>query len=311
MEIDVSVVVPVYSATRSLEALRDRLATTMADTGRSFELILVDDRGNPASWPAVRALADHDDRVVGLRLGRNFGQHAATMCGIARARGRLVVTMDEDLEHPPEAIPSLLDACSAEQPLVYGVFPRRTHARFRNVTSELMRWSLKKSFPDMNESYTSFRVLHHSLAVRLADFQLNRPYIDGMLSWLTASVGTVMVAHGQRDDGRSAYTLKKLVSHATNIFVTFSNLPLRLASYAGAALSISSFLYLVVVVYERLTGQITNPGYASLMCAVLFACGIQLMILGVLGEYVGRLMSAANRRPMYSVQEDTSRSSKP
>ncbi|WNH50788.1 glycosyltransferase family 2 protein [Stenotrophomonas oahuensis] len=305
MHIDVSVVVPVYSATRTLEALLGRLALSMEAAALAFELILVDDRGNPDSWGAIRSMAQKDPRVVGLRLGRNFGQHAATMCGIGAARGAYVVTMDEDLEHPPEAIPSLLRECSPDQPLVYGVFPTRTHARFRNATSELMRWSLKKSFPDMNQAYTSFRALHHSLAKRLGDFQLNRPYIDGMLSWLTASVGTVTVAHGQRDDGRSAYTLRKLISHATNIFVTFSNLPLRLASYMGAALAASSFIYLLVVIFERLTGRITDPGYASLMCVILFACGIQLVILGVLGEYVGRLMSSANRRPMYSVQETT------
>jgi len=306
MDIDVSVVVPVYSTTRTLEGLLDRVAVTMDARGLSFELILVDDRGNPASWPVIRELAEKNPRVVGLRLGRNFGQHAATMCGIAAARGNYVVTMDEDLEHPPEAIPALLDACSPEQPLVYGVFPTRTHARFRNATSEIMRWSLKKSFPDMNQSYTSFRALHHSLAKRLGDFQLSRPYIDGMLSWLSASVGTVTVAHGQRDDGQSAYTLRKLISHATNIFVTFSNLPLRLASYVGATLAVSSFVYLLVVLVERLTGKITDPGYASLMCVILLVCGIQLVILGVLGEYIGRLMSSANRRPMYSVQESTS-----
>lgn len=305
MQPEVSVVVPVYSASNGLASLLARVDSALSEAGMSFELILVDDRGNVAAWPAIQALAAREPRVLGLRLGRNFGQHAATMCGIAQARGRYVVTMDEDLEHPPEALPRLLAACSEEQPLVYGVFPQRTHAWYRNITSELMRWSLKKSFPDLNESYTSFRVMHYGIARRLAQFQLNRPYIDGMLSWLTASVGTVTVAHGTRDDGRSAYTLRRLLSHALNIFVTFSNVPLRLASYGGLVLALIGFLYLLYVVYGRLTGRITDPGYASLMSVVLCACGIQLVILGLLGEYMGRLMGSTNRKPVYAVQSAT------
>lgn len=306
MAIDVSIVVPVYSATTSLQSLLERGAAVLDADGRSFELILIDDRGNPASWNSITRLAGQDSRVVGLRLGRNFGQHAATMCGIAYAQGEYVVTMDEDLEHPPEAVPVLLQACTEQQPLVYGVFPKRTHAWYRNITSELMRWTLKKSFPDMNEAYTSFRVMRRELARDLSNFEVSRPYIDGLLSWLTASVGTVMVTHGERDSGRSSYTLRKLFSHALNIFVTFSNMPLRLASYGGAILALISFAYLLFVVYGRLTGKITDPGYASLMSAVLFTCGIQLVILGVLGEYVGRLMGFANRKPMYAVQDSTS-----
>ncbi|HEY0332978.1 MAG TPA: glycosyltransferase [Stenotrophomonas sp.] len=305
MVVDVSVVVPVYSASSGLATLFQRVDDVLTSIGKTFELILIDDRGNAAAWPCIQALAKRDSRVLGLRLGRNFGQHAATMCGIANARGGFVVTMDEDLEHRPEELPELLSKCSEEQPLVYGVFPQRTHARYRNITSELMRWSLKKSFPDLNESYTSFRVMHHSLARRLSQFQLNRPYIDGMLSWLTASVGTVTMAHGTRDGGRSAYTLRRLLSHALNIFVTFSNVPLRMATYGGALLAGVGFVYLLYVVYGRLAGLITDPGYASLMSVVLCACGIQLIILGVLGEYLGRLMGAANRKPVYAVQSAT------
>ncbi|PNS09216.1 glycosyltransferase family 2 protein [Solilutibacter silvestris] len=303
MAIDVSIVVPVYSATVTLKELHKRVAAVMDASGKSFELILIDDRGNPASWGIITSLANEDTRVVGLRLGRNFGQHAATMCGIANARGTCIITMDEDLEHPPEAIPGLIESCNQQQPLVYGVFPKRTHAWYRNISSEIMRWSLKKSFPDMNEAYTSFRAIHKDLAQRLSEFDLSRPYIDGMLSWLTASAGTVTVAHGEREHGESSYTLRKLVSHALNIFITFSSLPLRMASYGGAALASAGFLYLLYVIYERITGNITNPGYASLMSVILFACGIQLVILGMLGEYIGRLMSVTNRRPMYVVQD--------
>ncbi len=300
---DVSIVVPVYGGAAALPELRERLAATMAAAGYRHELILVDDRGQREAWPVIRGLAERHGDVVGVRLGRNFGQHAATICGIEHARGDWIVTMDDDLEHPPEAVPALLAAGGEDVPLVYGTFARRTHAGYRNLSSELMRRTLKRAFPNLNESYSSFRAIHAPLAKQLPSFGLDKPYIDGMLSWMTSSVRGVEVAHGERRHGRSTYTLRKLLSLATNIFVTFSLLPLRVASYGGALLAFASFVYLLYVLYGRLVGSITNPGYTSLMSVVLLACGIQLLILGVLGEYIGRLMGAAYRKPVYLVEQ--------
>lgn len=303
--LDVTVVVPVYGGSSALAELCFRLDATMRSVGLDYEVILVDDRGQTEAWGVISAIATQNPRVRGLRLGRNFGQHAATICGIARARGNWTVTMDDDLEHPPESIPMLLAAGDEDHPLVYGVFEKRTHAAYRNLSSELMRRMLKRAFPDLNEDYCSFRAIHSPLAKQLDRFGLNRPYIDGMLSWLTSSTRSVNVPHEQRKHGESTYTMRKLLSHAANIFVTFSYLPLRVAAFSGAALAGISFLYLLYVIYGKLSGHITNPGYASLMSVVLFACGIQLLILGVVGEYVGRLMGATFRRPVYVVDSDT------
>jgi undecaprenyl-phosphate 4-deoxy-4-formamido-L-arabinose transferase len=305
----VSIVVPVYGGTAALPELCERVKRTMDSEGQSFEILLVDDRGQAEAWDAITRLSAQYPEVIGLRLGRNFGQHAATICGMAEARGEWIVTMDDDLEHPPESIPALLAACDEDFPLVYGTFAKRTHASYRNVTSELMRKMLKWTFPDLNEDYCSFRVVHAPLAKELARFDVNRPYIDGMLSWLTSSTRSVDVPHGERRHGDSTYTLGKLIAHASNIFVTFSALPLRLATYTGAALSGASFLSLLYVVYGKLSGNLQSPGYASLMSVVLLACGIQLLILGVLGEYIGRLMGATLRRPMYVVDRNTRRES--
>jgi len=304
--LDVSVVVPVYGGAGALPELRDRLDAAMNAANLTHELILVDDRGQHEAWPQISTLAERFPEVIGLRLSRNFGQHAATICGIEHARGEWIVTMDDDLEHPPEAIVSLLQASGPEHPLVYGIFAWRTHSGYRNLSSEVMRRTLKRAFPDLNEDYSSFRAIHAPLARRLPEFGLSKPYIDGMLSWMTSSVRTVEVAHGARTHGESTYTLRKLLSHALNIFVTFSHLPLRIASYGGAALAVASFLYMIYVVFAYLTGSVMNPGYTSLMSVILFACGIQLLILGVLGEYVGRLMGAANRKPVYLVENKVS-----
>lgn len=301
--VDVSVVVPVYNGTDALPELQRRLAATMHSLGRRHELILVDDRGRADAWPMIERLAHEHPEVVGVRLTRNFGQHAATVSGIGAARGEWIVTMDDDLEHPPEELPALLAAADADHPLVYAIFEQRTHSLFRNMTSELMRAIFKRAFPELNQDYSSFRVMHRSLAQRLADFGLHRPYIDGYLSWMTSSVATVPVRHENRRHGDSAYTLPKLLAHAVNNFVTFSHLPLRVATYTGTLLASGSFLYLLYIIYGKLSGQIPYPGYTSLISVMLFACGVQLLILGVIGEYIGRLMSAAYRRPVYIIEE--------
>lgn len=303
-QLDVSVVVPVYGGATALPELCQRVSKAMADAGLSHEVILVDDNGPTNAWPVIMALAEQDSHVKGLRLSKNFGQHAATICGITRATGNWIVTMDDDLEHPPEAISLLIEAGKEGSPLIYGVFAKRTHAAYRNLSSELMRWTLKRAFPDLNENYCSFRAIHSPLAKQLSKFDLSKPYIDGMLSWITSNARSVEVEHAARVHGESAYTLKKLIAHAINIFITFSPLPLRLATYAGLGLACVSFLSILYFVYGKLSGTITDPGYTSLMSVVLFACGIQLTILGVLGEYVGKLMGAAYKRPGFVVAEE-------
>jgi undecaprenyl-phosphate 4-deoxy-4-formamido-L-arabinose transferase len=302
---DISVVVPVYAGVSILDELYQRVASTLISAGRSFELILVDDRGNQASWDAILRLTGKDTRVRGIRLTRNFGQHAATLCGVSHARGQWVVTMDEDLEHLPEAIPELIHACDDQHPLVYGIFEKRTHGWYRNASSELMRLMLKKAFPQMNEDYTSFRAMRLPLARQLSQFDLNQPYIDGMLSWITSNTRTVLVTHGERKEGRSTYTLHKLIAHALNIFITFSSTPLRVASYCGAFIAFSSFFYIAYLVAAYLLGYINSPGYTSVMSVTLFACGIQLMILGIVGEYIGRLMGATYRKPVFVIDTIT------
>lgn len=303
--LDVSVVVPVYGGTRALAELCERVGAAMRAAERSYEIVLVDDHGPDDAWTEIARIAAYDGRVKGVRLSRNFGQHAATVCGIGQSSGEWIVTMDDDLEHPPESITSLLAQGTASMPIVYGVFPARTHSRFRNLSSEVMRWSLTRAFPDMNSNYTSYRAIHRPVALELLRFGLNRPYIDGMLSWITSSVATVEVSHGERRHGESAYTLSKLIAHALNIFVTFSHVPLRIATYGGIGLAALSFLSILYVIWGKLTGAIVDPGYTSIMSVILFACGVQLTILGLIGEYIGRLMGAAYRKPVFVVSAIT------
>ena len=303
---EVSIVVPVYRSGAVLEVLRARIHAAMASAGLSYELILVEDDGGDDSWRVVADLAARHVEVRGVKLSRNFGQHAATLCGISRATGEWVVTIDDDLEQPPEMIPALVAKGKEGYALVYGTLEERKHAPWRNLTSEVGRSLFKFAIPSLNRDYTSFRAIHRSAANALERFQSPFTFIDGYLSWITSNYATVTVPHNERATGRSNYNLRKLISHMINIFVTFSDLPLRLATWLGIGSSLGGAIWGAIIIGGRLTGTIGVSGYASLMAAIMFIGGIQLLILGIFGEYLARINFRTGSMPVFLVDRECS-----
>lgn len=302
---ELSVVVPVYKAEGTLVPLYERLVAALEPVVPAFEIILVDDHGGDGSWAVIEGLARRDARVSGIRLSRNFGQHAATLCGIARAHGRWIATLDCDLEHRPEELPRLLAKAREGFDIVYAVFPRRSHVLWRTATSALARWLFRLAIPSLNFEYTSFRVIDGAIARALAEFNSPFPFVDGYLSWISNRYATVAVPHDERGDGRSTYNFRKLLTHTINIFVTFSDLPLRLATWLGLGTFGLGVLMAVVVILRRLLGGITLTGYASLMAALLAFGGLQMLVLGIFGEYMGRINFKTSHKPLYLVSVET------
>lgn len=300
----VSIIVPVYRSARTLETLRERVEATLGRAGLSYELIFVEDAGGDDSWRVITLLAKAHDEVRGIKLSRNFGQHAATLCGISRSRGEWIVTIDDDLEQPPESIPALIAKAQEGFALVYGVHDRRTHARWRNLTSEIGRSLFKFAIPSLNRDYTSFRAIHRSAASALARFQSPFTFVDGYLSWVTSNYATVNVPHNSREQGSSNYNLRKLVTHMINIFVTFSDLPLRLATWLGIGASLSGAAWGVFILLGRIFGSVSVSGYASLMAAIMFIGGVQLLILGIFGEYLARINFRTGSMPVFLVEDE-------
>ena len=178
-----SVVVPVYRSHDTLEKLYIGVRDAIESVDPNFELILVEDCGGDDYWLGIERLAASDQRVHGIKLSRNFGQHAATICGIAHARGEWIVTLDDDLEHSPEYIPNLYRKAQEGNDLVYGVYPERNHRAWRNITSNVARWLFNKAIPSLNYTYTSYRVIRGDIARTLTQFDSPFPFVDGYLSW--------------------------------------------------------------------------------------------------------------------------------
>jgi len=301
----ISVVVPVYRSEQTLPKLHQRLTAALERITPDFEILLVEDCGGDRSWEVIRELSGRDKRVRGIKLSRNFGQHAATICGFASSSGDWVITLDDDLEQNPDEIPTLFSKAQEGFALVYGVYGERAHATWRNLTSEIARRMFRLAIPSLNYEYTSFRVIEGRLARELAQFDSPFPFVDGYLSWLTNSCTSVPVAHSPRDQGRSNYNLRKLVVHTVNIFVTFSDLPLRMASWIGLGAFFVGMIWLAGIVLGRLFGGITVSGYASVMAGTILFSGLQLLILGVFGEYLGRMNFKSSKKPLFLVSQDT------
>jgi undecaprenyl-phosphate 4-deoxy-4-formamido-L-arabinose transferase len=303
----ISVVTPVYRSAKTLPELHRRLVAALETISPNFEIVMVDDRGGDESWEVIQSLARNDRRVRGIRLSRNFGQHAATICGISRSSGEWIVTLDDDLEQPPEAIPDLYRKALEGNALVYGVYAARSHDGWRNVTSEIARRLFNLAIPSLNYEYTSLRIVERKIALALADFDSPFPFVDGYLSWLTNSYSTVKVTHGRRMHGRSNYTFRRLLTHTMNIFVTFSDLPLKIATWIGLLSFVVGMGWLTVILFRAVFVGISVSGYASVMAAIILFGGVQMLILGIFGEYLGRMNFKSSKKPLFLIASETSR----
>ncbi len=301
--VDISIVIPVYNSAEMLPELHERLQVVLAGMGKSFEVVFVDDGSQDASWTVLRQLQRNDPcHVVAIQLMRNYGQHNALMCGFRHARGDYIITMDDDLQHPPEELPKLVAAiAAADLDLVYGAYDQKRHGATKNIAS----WIVNRFYRFVFQSpvtVTAFRILRRELLETILSYSLNFTFIDGLLAWNTRRTGEVKVAHHPRAKGRSGYRFGKLLTLALNLFTNFSLLPLQLVSLCGVGAAIVGLVLGLYYFYQYVTHQITVPGYASTIVSILVLGGLQLLGLGITGEYVGRLHLNVNRKPQYSVR---------
>lgn len=236
---------------------------------------------------------------------RNYGEHNAVMTGLRHARGKWVINMDDDLQNPPSEIVRLLNyAQENKYEVVYTYYDEKQHAGWRNLGSQFTNWCATQLLDKPKDLYlSSFRCMSAFLVERILDYHGPFPYIDGLILQVTRDIGRLKVQHLPRAIGRSNYTIRRLVRLWLNMFVNFSVMPLRLATVAGMVLAGIGLLGVIAVFVEALIRRDTPPGWGSLMAAVLFLSGMQLMILGIFGEYLGRIYLTLNRKPQAIVRK--------
>ncbi len=297
----ISVVIPVFRSAATLPTLLERIRISI-HSNHELEIICIDDASPDDSWHVLQRLSAGFSELKCIQLMRNFGQHNALMCGFRHAAGDVIVTMDDDLQHEPESIPRLIDhLMEANADLVYGVYDSKKHAGGRNLGSWLVNLFYRLVFR-MPVTVTSFRAMRRELVQAILRYDLNFTYIDGLLAWNTRRIEMMTVPHHPRVDGRSGYTFSKLLALAMNVFTNFTLLPLQLVSLVGFVAAVGGlamgFCYLLAAVFSA----IEVPGYASIITAILVLGGLQLLSLGVMGEYLGRLHLNVNRKPQYTIR---------
>lgn len=302
----VSVVVPVYNSEQSLPTLLERLVPILLGLGVPWEVVFVYDGSPDRSWEVVCEMARQYPNVRGIALSRNFGQHNALLCGIRAARHEVVVTMDDDLQHPPEEMPLLLRKLEEGFDVVYGTPHRQQHGSWRDASSVLTKLALRHILGAATaRDVSAFRAFRTALRDAFAEYRSPFVSIDGLLSWGARHFGAVSVRHDSRRLGRSNYNLRKLFQHAANLTTGFSTAPLQLASLLGFAATLFGLFVLAVVVARYLfAGGGTVPGFSFLASIITIFAGAQLFSLGIIGEYLARMYFRTLDKPVYLVQEE-------
>jgi glycosyltransferase involved in cell wall biosynthesis len=300
----VSVVVPVYNSQETLAELVERLEAVLSDWARRFEVILVNDDSQDQSWNVINKLAQEHDWVRGVNLMRNYGQHNALLVGIRQAQREMIVTIDDDLQNPPEEIPKLLSKLEEGFDVVYGRPSKEQHGIWRDVASWATKLALQRAMGAETARHVSaFRVFRSQVREAFAAFQGPYVSIDVLLTWGTTRFAAIPVRHDPRRTGASNYTFRKLVTHALNMVTGFTVLPLQLASIVGIVFTLFGVLVLVYVVGRFMIEGRSVPGFAFLASIVAIFAGAQLFALGVIGEYLSRMHYRMMDQPTYVIRQ--------
>ena len=298
-----SVVVPLYNSGAGIEELVERLGAVLGPMGRPYEIILVDDGSQDGSAGRARKIAESSPSVQTIELLRNYGQHNAILCGVRAARYAYTITLDDDLQNPPEEIPKLLAALENGFDVVYGCPIAQKHGLWRNLASRLTKFALATIMgAKIAKKVSAFRVFRTPIREAFAEYRGPFVSIDVLLTWGTTRFGAVDVEHEERAEGRSNYTFAKLVSHALNMMTGFSTTPLKVASYMGFVFTLFGLAVLAMVVGRFLIEGTEVPGFPFLASIIAIFSGVQLFALGVMGEYLARMHYRMMDRPSYAVR---------
>jgi glycosyltransferase involved in cell wall biosynthesis len=305
-----SVVVPVYNSEATLDELIARLVRVLEPLLADFEIVLVDDGSRDHSAAVLARLAQRDRRVRPIALMRNYGQHNALLCGIRAARYELIVTLDDDLQNPPEEIPRLLARLDAGVDVVYGAAQQRHHDAWRNWASSLTHLALRSAIGAETARWVSpYRLFRTSLREAFSAYESSFVSIDVLLTWGTSKFAAVPVTHEPRRAGTSNYTFRALLVLALNMATGFSTLPLQVASLFGFGATLLGIVLFGIVLLRYLTQGDQVPGFPFLASVILIFSGTQLFALGIIGEYLARIHFRMLGRPAYARQpaDDPSR----
>jgi glycosyltransferase involved in cell wall biosynthesis len=300
-----SVVVPIYRSEAILPDLVKRLESVVSRIASDYELVLVNDCSPDQSWEVICQLADRHSWIHPINLMRNYGQHNALLCGIRAAQYDVIITVDDDLQHPPEEIPKLLAKLAQGFDVVYGTPEREEHGVLRDLASLVTKMALQNAMgAAIARQVSAFRAFRAEVAGAFSHYEGSFVSIDVLLTWGTNRFAAVPVAHEPRRQGTSGYTFRKLMTHAVNMMTGFSTLPLQLASFVGLVFTVFGIGILIFVLAGYILHGGSVPGFPFLASIIALFAGAELFALGIIGEYLARMHFRSMQKPPYVVRVD-------
>jgi len=307
MGVKYSIVIPAYNSEKTIGELVNKIEELFKNEvdfkDETHEIILINDASVDSTSKECRELAGKNDNIIFLDLSKNFGQHNAILAGFHYVSGEYIITMDDDLQNPPGEILKLLNKVNQGYDVVYGKYAQKKHSTARNwgslINDKMAQIMIKKP----KEIYfSSFRIIKRYVIDEIIKYDAPFCYIDGLILRVTRNICMVEVVHSERKIGESNYNLFSLLKLWMNGFTSFSILPLRIATYSGFVFSFIGFIFILFLLIMKFVTNV-QLGWTSIMVAIVFFCGIQLISIGLLGEYIGRIFMSINKSPQYIVKE--------
>ncbi len=304
---NISVVIPVYKAEDCLHELYERLVCSLEKITLDFEILLIEDCGGDSSWQIIQELSQSDRRVKGYRFSRNFGQHYGITAGLDASKGDWVVVMDCDLQDRPEEIPRLYSEALKGCDIVLARRKNRQDNFLKRFTSKLF-YRLLSYLADFyyDGEIGNFRIISRNVVLSFCEMREQLRFFGGLVSWMGYKTSEIEVKHDPRFSGQTSYTFSKLFKLALDIIIAYSDKPLRLSIRLGFIFSILSFFYGIYIVYNALVNEIPIAGWSSLIASLYFLGGIIMLILGIIGIYLGKVYDETKKRPLYIISRTTS-----
>jgi len=301
----VSFVIPCYRSAKTLPGVVTEIKETMQTLPQySYELVLVNDCSPDDTFDVIRELAEENTNIMGVSLARNFGQHAALMAGFHEVSGDVVVCLDDDGQTPANEVGKLLGAIEEGSDVVYARYANKKHSAFRNFGSRVNDWMTRVMLGKPKNLYiSSYFAARRFVVDNMIRYEHSYPYVIGLVLRATKNIANVDVKHREREIGTSGYTMKKLLALWFNGFTAFSIKPLRIATVMGCITAAAGFLYGIYTVIKKFVNPAVPVGFSAMMSALVFIGGMIMLMLGMIGEYIGRMYISMNRSPQFVVRE--------
>ena len=303
-QVDISVVIPVYNEAENISELYDRLIASITPISPRYELIFIDDGSTDNSLNMLKDLRHKDKNISILKFSRNFGQQSAVLAGFKHCKGKIIVQLDADLQNPPEEIPKLILKLNEGYDIVSGIRKNRQDFFPRKICSSILAFLISKLMGKNIRLYiSSFRVMRRSVIEKINQCKDKSKFLSALVSWLGVSSAQVEVDHSKRLHGETKYSIGKLFQLAMDLITGFSRFPLRIVTYLGFFGASLGFLLMIFLLFQRYVRGVMYDGLTVLTALFSLFAGVQLLSIGILGEYIGRIYSQVQDRPDYVIEE--------